>query len=65
MTRLEEDGQRPKQQQQQQQQQQRMHCWRDILPRMEDIRARATDQFIAAWKDSSAVCANYFTWHET
>ncbi|KAJ2665193.1 glutamate--cysteine ligase [Coemansia sp. RSA 1200] len=32
---------------------------------MEDIRARATDQFIAAWKDSSSVCVNYFTWHET
>ncbi|KAJ2553343.1 glutamate--cysteine ligase [Coemansia sp. RSA 1933] len=47
------------------QQHQRMHCWKDILPNMEDIRARATDQFIAAWKNSLSVSASCFTWHET
>ncbi|KAJ1668108.1 glutamate--cysteine ligase [Coemansia sp. RSA 1813] len=45
--------------------QQDMHRWKDILPNMEDIRARATDQFIAAWKNSSSISANHFTWHET
>ncbi|KAJ2854989.1 glutamate--cysteine ligase, partial [Coemansia erecta] len=46
-------------------QQQRMYRWKDILPNMEDIRARATEQFIAAWKNSPATSASSFTWHET
>ncbi|KAJ1947928.1 glutamate--cysteine ligase [Kickxella alabastrina] len=42
-----------------------MYSWQDILPRMEEIRRQATDQFIAAWRGSQTKKVNDFTWHET
>ncbi|KAJ1845495.1 glutamate--cysteine ligase, partial [Coemansia sp. RSA 2708] len=42
-----------------------MYSWKEILPRMEEIRAEATEQFISAWKDAQARHAHDFTWHET
>ncbi|KAI9503935.1 glutamate-cysteine ligase-domain-containing protein [Coemansia spiralis] len=51
--------------QKQHKQQQRLYSWQDILPRMEEIRSQATDQFIVTWESSLAKSDNYFTWHET
>ncbi|KAJ2725215.1 glutamate--cysteine ligase [Coemansia sp. Benny D115] len=42
-----------------------MYSWQEILPRMEEIRSQATDQFVAAWKSSRSKKVNDFTWHET
>ncbi|KAJ2783852.1 glutamate--cysteine ligase [Coemansia javaensis] len=41
------------------------YSWRELLPRMEEIRAVATDQFIAAWRNPRAKYTPVFTWHET
>ncbi|KAJ1731681.1 glutamate--cysteine ligase [Coemansia biformis] len=43
----------------------RMYSWKEILPRMEEIRAVATDQFIAAWRSPRPSHTPVFTWHET
>ncbi|KAI9482060.1 glutamate--cysteine ligase [Coemansia sp. RSA 989] len=43
----------------------KMYSWKEILPRMEEIRAEATEQFIDAWKNSQARYTHDFTWHET
>ncbi|KAJ2124581.1 hypothetical protein GGF48_003802, partial [Coemansia sp. RSA 921] len=42
-----------------------MYPWKEIIPRMEEIRAEATDQFIAAWKNAQSRRTHDFTWHET
>ncbi|KAJ2454778.1 glutamate--cysteine ligase [Coemansia sp. RSA 2424] len=41
------------------------YSWREILPRMEEIRKQATTQFISAWRSSQTKQVQDFTWHET
>ncbi|KAJ2897380.1 glutamate--cysteine ligase [Coemansia aciculifera] len=41
------------------------YSWRQILPRMEEIRKQATTQFISAWRSSQMKQVQDFTWHET
>ncbi|PIA19232.1 GCS-domain-containing protein [Coemansia reversa NRRL 1564] len=42
-----------------------LYSWKEILPHMEEIRAEATNQFIAAWKSARSRHASDFMWHET
>ncbi|KAJ2159596.1 glutamate--cysteine ligase [Coemansia sp. RSA 552] len=43
----------------------KMYSWKEILPRMEEIRNEAMNQFIAAWKTAKASRTQDFAWHET
>ncbi|KAI8320378.1 GCS-domain-containing protein [Martensiomyces pterosporus] len=45
--------------------QSQVYSWQEILPRMDEIRSQATDQFIAAWSASQSNQVHDFVWHET